>query len=112
MNDLKQRLLALMDRHSGKANAITRRELRRILGVPDNDDRQFRLLIEELRLQGVPILSSANKPAGYYLPENLAELQTGIVQMRSYVISLCKIMRAFRIHGHRYLNGELQRRLL
>lgn len=110
--NVKSELINLLERHSGRQRAILRREIRNVLNIPNSEDRQLREVISELRLEGFPILFSTGKPGGYYLPETLGELKEGIAKMRSYVIDECKIMRAWRLKGSQYINGEKQAILL
>jgi len=97
-----------MERHFGRQTAITRRELRKALQIPDKEDRQLRELIGELRMEGFPILFATSNPAGYYLPANLAELKEGINKMRSYVIDECLVIRALKLKGTQFIAGETQ----
>jgi hypothetical protein len=105
---IKPRLKSLLEYHRGRNNAILRREIRRILEIELKDDRQLRLLIGELRRDGVPVLFSTKKPAGYYVATNLKELQEGMEAMRSYIIDECRTLRDLRIYGQRYLAKEEQ----
>lgn len=83
-DDLDAQVLAVLDDHRGKANRITRLELvNQIFGsnlsTRDNlaniwIDRQVRESIERLRKKTV-ILSSSGS-GGYWLPENLKEVET------------------------------------
>ena len=86
-NDIKPRLKAILSSHQGRDRAITRRELRDTLGY--QNDRQLRLIIAELRSEGLPVLSATNKPAGYYVPATWNELREGLDLFRSYIIDLC-----------------------
>ena len=104
----KPALKAILERHAGRKSAIGRRELRRILEVTEKEDRQLRRLIGELRLEGFPVMFATSDPAGYYIPETLAELREGIDKMRSYVIDECLVMRAWKQKGSQYINGEKQ----
>ncbi len=107
-NDIKPRLKAILEYHRGRKNVILRRELRQILNIDMAGDRQLRLFIGELRREGIPILFSTKKPAGYYVADNLNELQEGMEAMRSYIIDECRTLRDLRIYGHRYLAKESQ----
>lgn len=109
---LKQNLKRILYNHDSRANPISRRELKALLELPENKDRELRLVISELRQDGIPVLFATNKPAGYYLPLNNKELQEGINQLRSYIIDECRVLRAFKVKGNQYLNGMIQRRLL
>ena len=76
----KNRLLAEMTRHIGKARAIPMTRLYRVVFEDEhndkiNDTRKLRDLITELKRDGVPIASMRNKNAGgYYLPGTAQEL--------------------------------------
>lgn len=88
-NEIKPQLKALLSSHQGRASAITRRELRDMLEVDEQDDREFRKLIAELRFEGAPVLFATTKPAGYYVPATWEELRVGLDSFRSYIIDLC-----------------------
>jgi len=83
---MKDQVKLILERHQGRSSAITRRELRRLLELDIKEDRTLRLTIAELRREGFPIMFSTSNPAGYYLPETLAELRDGMDKLRSYVI--------------------------
>jgi len=111
-NDIKPRLKAVLERHQGRNSAITRRELRLMFGLTDKKDRKLRLMIGELRAEGLPILFATEKPAGYYLPETWTELYTGLDAFQSYIKDFC-IQRAYvKKAGAMYLKPASQERLL
>ena len=56
----------------GRENAISRNELSRLLKLPD---RQVRKLIEQKRQRGIPILSTSRGRGGYWLSEDISEIQ-------------------------------------
>ena len=86
-NNIKSRLKSFLQSHQGRARAITRREIKNTLGY--QNDRKLRLIIAELRQEGVPILFATFKPAGYYVPATWDELHAGLDSFRSYIIDLC-----------------------
>ena len=88
-NDIKPRLKAFLQSRQGRDMAITRNELRNILGLDIKQDRQLRLLIAELRSEGFPVFPATQDPAGYYMPSTNKELQEGLVTLRNYIVSLC-----------------------
>ena len=112
MDELKPRLKAILEHHQGKTQAITRRELRHLLELTLSQDRKLRLLIAELRHEGLPVLFHTQTPAGYYMPESLKELQDGMEQLRSYIIDECIVLRSLKVYGHRYIAGDKQAKLL
>ena len=63
--------------HIGRGNALPLRDLCRLTGM---DGRQVRLMIQQERLKGVPILSDNQN--GYYLPENEWEVREFVRSMR------------------------------
>ena len=91
-NDIKLRLKAILSSRQGRARAITRREIKNILDY--ENDRKLRLIIAEIRAEGLPVLFATNKPAGYYVPANWDELRAGLDSFKSYIIDLC-IQRAY-----------------
>lgn len=109
---LKPELRRIMEYHQGRKNAITRRELREALQLPNSQDRKLRLTIAEIRREGTPVLFSTQPPSGYYLPESLAELKEGIAHLRSYVIDEARTLRDLRLAGNRWIAGEGQGKLL
>ena len=86
-NNIKPRLKGMLQSHQGRARAITRREIKNTLGY--QNDRKLRLIIAELRSEGLPVLFATNKPAGYYVPATWDELHAGLDSFRSYIIDLC-----------------------
>ena len=86
-NNIKPRLKAFLQSHQGRSRAITRREIKNTLGY--QNDRKLRLIIAELRAEGLPVLFATNKPAGYYVPATWQELHAGLDSFRSYIIDLC-----------------------
>jgi len=109
---MKEQVKALLEKHKGRSNAITRHALRNALNIPLNKDRKLRLLIAELRREELPILFATESPAGYYLPESLSELKEGVDKLRSYIIDECIVLRNFKVSGSLYINNNRQGKLL
>jgi len=109
---LKYKVTNLLERHHGRHSAISRREIRNKLHLDNKEDRKLRLLVAELRREGLPVMFATEKPGGYYLPETLAELKEGMDKMRSYIIQECIVLRNYRVLGSQYLNSEKQGRLI
>jgi biotin operon repressor len=63
--------------HSGAENAISRRDLIALTGL---SDRELRLMIENERRQGIPILS--DNIHGYFLPGDSAERDRCVRSLR------------------------------
>ncbi len=67
-------------------------------------------IVKRLREQhGMPILSSAGRPPGYYVAETLDELEACIREQRRKAISTIVMLRALRRHRAR-LAGQLDYR--
>lgn len=62
----------------GKDNAISRPMLKQITGM---DDRTNRLIIEDLRCEGIPVISSSSGK-GYWLPQAVSEVEHYINENR------------------------------
>ena len=105
MNKLKAQLESILLRHEGQASAIKSKELCFLLGLPD---RQVRLLIRELRKDGLPVLSSGE---GYFMPSNWDELRECLASMRGRLIADALTRRDIKIYGERYLTPAEQGRL-
>ena len=109
-NDFKQSLKTVFERRHGRDNPISRHELHGIF--PDISDRKLRMVIHELRREDMPILFATKKPVGYYIPANLAEQESGLQTLRSYIVDLCITRRALKRGSARYLEGDKQPHLL
>jgi hypothetical protein len=81
MAELKERLLNILQQHQGRQNAITGRELARLLN--QSDDRKVRLLIRELITEGVPVASVTEAPAGYFIARTFKEAEDYRQQVKS-----------------------------
>lgn len=69
---------------TGQGNALTGREIRRILHL--KDAREVTAQVERERHGGVPICASCDgKRPGYYLPETPAELREYIKRLRGRI---------------------------
>ncbi len=80
----------------GKKNALTRSDLRDITGFSDRANRN---MIEDLRKEGLPIISTSSSK-GYWLPETKDELSHYINEFRSRARE-CNMMAA---RAENYLN--------
>ncbi len=106
---LKSDLSKIIDRHRGRQNPITRRELWGILDIQNmSQDRKMRQTITELRREGLPVLFATSKNPGYYLPNTLAEVEEGKRQRRSYIIDECITLAALKTYGARFVQKEEQ----
>jgi hypothetical protein len=112
VNSIKSDIQAILRRHRGRQNAISRRDLLEALEADSSYDRKLRLMIGELRREGEAILFATSKPAGYYYPDSLAEVAQGERKILSYIIDLCILKRALKRSGSRYIASEYQEKLI
>ena len=88
-NGLKEQVLHEL--HTGRSKAIPGRVLAHRLGF--KTDRQIRLAIRELVEDGIPVIGRSAKPRGYYIADNIAEIQAQREVLKGYIIELAKHMR-------------------
>lgn len=108
--DLKFRLKGILLKHEGKANAIPGRVLATIVG--HRDDRQVRLAIRELITDGVPVASSTESPAGYFIVATHQEAEEYAASIRSRLIEDALRRRDFRQAASMRLAPAKQGRLI
>lgn len=73
----------------GQGAAITRRDLENMTGL---DGRKVREVIQQERLNGIPILS--DNQSGYFLPVDEAEAERFVKSMRGRAREILKVARA------------------
>ena len=78
---------------TGRDNAITGKELAQLLGL---DGRTITALVEKERLSGVPICAACDGRQGYYLAENMIELQDYIGRLSHRATKMLNISRALK----------------
>ncbi len=78
--ELERLILPEIERHIGKENAVSPKELARMF---DTSDRKVRAVVSALRTQGAPICS--NTVNGFWWPRDLADFEEGIRTYRSQV---------------------------
>ncbi len=99
-------LLSLLKLHLGKANAITGKELARILG--EDNDRAIREEIRDLISQGIPIAASTQSPYGYYIVQTMDEAEQYMGQLKNRLINDALRRRDFKKAAVQTLNKEAQ----
>lgn len=78
--ELKRQLAHLLERHMGRASAITGESLARMVG---QRNRQLRQVIEELIEDGMPIVSTSEPPAGYFIASSHKEAEEHTESLKS-----------------------------
>jgi len=109
-NNLKPQLKSILERHDGRSRAITGRELAQVL--EQKDDRHIRHVIRDLISEGVPIASSTEAPAGYFLVNNRQEAERYAEGEKSRLIEIALRRRDFRRGAALHLAPAEQGRLV
>ena len=107
---MKAELKHILEGHHGRRSAITGRELARRFG--QRDDRKIRLIIRELIAEGLPVASSTEPPAGYFLVETWQEVEEYAQSVRDRLINDALRRRDFRKAAAHYLLPAEQGRLI
>ena len=86
MTKLTTGLRRILVRHRGRGSAVGAGELAEIFGY--RDDRPVRKAIEQLIMEGFPVCSATEWPAGYFFPADVAEARryTKSLQKRACMI--------------------------
>jgi len=108
--DLKRHLKGILERHESRARAITGRELAAIVG--HHDDRKVRMVIRDIIADGLPVASSTEAPAGYFVVATRQEAEEYAFSLRSRLIEDAKRRRDFRRAADLYLTPARQGRLI
>ena len=112
---LKTEVLHILERHTGRANAVTSYELCDYVGLPRTRaaQRKIQITIQELRRKdNLPILSSSQYPYGYWMPESWVEVYEFAGSMRSRVIEDCLTRRDVLRGAPAYFESAEKVRLL
>ena len=108
--ELKEQLRSILQRHEGRARAVTGRELANIVG--HKDDRQVRLIIRELITEGLPVASATEFPGGYFIVTTRKEAEEYALSIRERLIEDALRRRDFRRAADCYLAPAEQGRLI
>lgn len=106
-NELKEQVRHEL--HTGRSKAIPGRILAHRLGF--KTDRQIRQAILELIKDGVPIIGRSTRPYGYYIADNIAEIQEQREVLKGYIVELAKHRRDLKL-AIRTLQHEKQLNLI
>ena len=112
--DLKERVLAILERHSGRENAITAYELLDIIGLQRtrSNQRKMQLIIRELRREGKPVLATCRIPYGYYYASTWSEVQDCLASLRSRLVQDALTRRDIKVGAGLYFAGAEKVRML
>ena len=108
--DLKTELRNILGRHEGRDRAITGKELAQMLS--QHDDREIRLIIRDLIMEGLPVASTTKEPAGYFIITSWQEKQEYAESLKERLIQNALRRKDFRRAADYFLNSIEQRRLL
>jgi len=106
----KADVLKVLERHYGRTNPITGKEIAEALDV--RGTREIRQKILELTNDGIPIASSASKPPGYFICGSVAEMEEYSNFLKSYMKDIAVHRWRFIKASYLYRTGQLQERLL
>ncbi len=102
---MKEELNAILLRHEGRARAIKARELAELFKC---DERRVRLVIRDLIADGLPVASSTEAPAGYFIVATRQEAEQYAGSIRSRLIEDAVRRRDFRRAADQYLTPAEQ----
>ena len=116
LDPLEARVLCTLSAHRGRAAAIRVPDLAAIAYGVDyyaegltgkkTLERMIQAVVKRLREEhGQPILSSAGKPAGYYIAETAAEVEQCVQEQRRKALHTLVMLRALKRHLAR-LRGQ------
>jgi hypothetical protein len=106
--DTKQQVSQILSHHEGRAQAITARELARVVG---DNERSVRLAIRDLIAEGLPIASATMEPQGFFLVLTKQEADEYMGNLRSRLKEIAIRRWDFRRAAVLSISGSVQRRL-
>ena len=106
---MKAQLLNILRQHQGRQNAIKACDLAALL---NENERAVRLAIRELIAEGVPVASSTESPAGYFIITTYAEIQEYSESIKGRLIEDAIRRRNFRRAAFKHLEEAHQGVLL
>lgn len=86
--DDKQIVLAVLDRHRGRASAISKEALAAECGLNERHVRN--LIVSLIKHHGAAIGSSSSPPAGYFLIQTAADNDAAKGELRHRIIQLAR----------------------
>lgn len=107
---MKTQIKDILQDHKGRANTITGKELASVFGM--KSDRPIRLIIRELISEGMPIASTTEAPAGYFLAVSYAEARDYAESVKSRLINDAIRRRDFNRAADMQLQQLVQGRLV
>ena len=109
MDDELALTLSILRIHTGEENAISGKQLARGLGFSENDTREVRSIVRELRRLGEPVLASND---GYFLPNSYEEADRFCQKLKTHAIDEIITRRDIRRALAGYFENAKLRRLL
>lgn len=107
--DLKRELRHILERHVGRNHPIDKARLARTVG---QNERQVRLVILDLIEDGMPIVSTSDQPAGYFLATNHKEAEEYTLSLQTRIEHLSHRRKTVLINIGEYWGPERQGFLL
>ncbi len=107
---LNSMVLETVSHHTGRENAIKAMDVAHSLSL--RDDRIIQQAIRILRREGHPILSTCQRPYGYYIPETWNEVQDCLASMKHRLVEDALTRRDIKTACGLYFAGAEKVRLL
>jgi hypothetical protein len=108
--DLKSNIKYILKKHHwGKEKAITIRNLCIELLPIRTNDREIRLIIRELNMEGIPILTSIHPPLGVYYGASSEEVNEYLANLGARMKAILDRMAAVnKIKAREFLKGQME----
>ncbi len=106
--DLKQQVLAILQRHVGRNNPIKAAELCVMFGYSPKNTYVVREPIAELIREGYPICAALASPEGYFMAETYQEVNEYAESLRERGIKDILRRRDVRRAAQRYFTGAMK----
>jgi len=106
--ELKRELRTILERHIGRSSAITGESLARMVG---QRNRQVRAMLEELIEDGLPIVSTSEPPAGYFLANSHKEAEEYTESLYTRAMALLHRQKKVKDNVELYLGPARQGRM-
>lgn len=106
MNDEQKKLAWDLIEKRNTAFPISMKRLAFLLFGNEKRTRDVQHIVAALRLEGRPILSRSGQPNGYYVTNNLQELERAIAELRARALNTMRAVRALQKHRGRLMGQQ------
>jgi len=103
---VKEKIWQILQEHRGRNNPITSMTLGRMVGV---DDREVRELIGQIIREGYFICAVSSDPMGYFVPENLGEVEAYEKTLQARALKLlARLKHISRERARKFLQEQMR----